>query len=935
MADDKPLLLVDGSSYLFRAYHALPDLRTLDGFPTGAIRGVVGMLRKLANDYQGSPVAVVFDTSGPTFRNQIFADYKANRPPMADDLRVQIQPILDIVEAMGMPLLRKSGVEADDVIGTLAAEATRAGRRAIVSTSDKDMAQLVSDHVTLVNTMTDTELDRAGVVAKYGVAPERIVDYLALMGDAVDNIPGVPKVGPKTAARWIEKYGPLAEVIAHADEVKGMVGENLRASVEQLPLSQQLATIRCDVPLDTGIADLVLGAADEDKLREYFERFEFKAWLEELGATLTEEVADAEPVEYDVILDRAALAGLLDRARAAGKLTLAIETAGSRFMDSRPVGVALGIEAGDAAYVPVAHDYDGAPPQLGWPEFLAAAKPVLEDDTVAKIGQDLKHAKNILARHGVDLAGIAHDTMLESYVLDSVGARRHQLDAVARKYLGIDAPDFKAVADGAGGDSSRRGAVSGGARGDSSRRGAVSGGARGDSPRRRGAKRLAMNDIAVDSAGTYAAARADIATRLHPVLRAKLDATGRLAEVYDGIDRPLLSVLSRIECQGALVDACLLAEQSRELAERMAALAAQAYDAAGQEFNLGSPKQLQEILYDKLDLPVRKKTQTGQRSTAEPVLLELASEGNELPRIILDHRALSKLKSTYTDTLPREISKATGRIHTSYNQAVAATGRLSSENPNLQNIPIRTAEGRRVRRAFVAPEGRKLVAADYSQIELRIMAHLSGDGGLRDAFAAGDDIHRATAAEVFGGDLGDVADDQRRRAKEINFGLIYGMSAFGLAQRLDVTRNVAQGYIDLYFDRYPGVRNYMEQVRAQAGVDGFVETVFGRRLYLPEIRARNATHRQAAERAAINAPMQGTAADIIKRAMVAVDEHLRQSGRDAAMIMQVHDELVLEVAEGDAAPVAAEVSALMRDAADLSVDLVLDVGIGDNWDEAH
>lgn len=897
MAADKPLLLVDGSSYLFRAFYALPDLRTLTGFPTGAIRGVIGMLRKLANDYEGSPVAVIFDVGGKTFRNDLYPEYKANRPRMADDLRVQIQPIFDIVEAMGMPLLRVPDVEADDVIGTLAAEATRTGRRTIISTGDKDMAQLVSEHVTLVNTMTDTELDRDGVIEQYGVPPERIVDYLALMGDSVDNIPGVPKVGPKTAAKWLGTYGSLEEVIAHSGEIKGKIGDNLRDSVGSLPLSQDLATIRCDVDLEVGISELTPRLPDEDKLREHFERYEFKPWLEELGGGVSEP-EPSEPLEIAVVLNRADLDALLARAREAGRLTLAMETTPGRFMDCEPVGVALGVESGDAAYVPVGHDYLGAPVHLGWSEFLEAAGDVLGDAAVAKTGQDLKHAGNILARFGIELAGVGNDTMLESYVLDSVGARRHALEDVAKKYLGREAPTFEALAG-------------------------------------KGAKQRPMNQVDVQEAADYAATRVDLVTRLHETLRPGLDSTGRLAEVYDAIDRPLLGVLSRMERRGALVDAGLLAEQSRELAEGMEGLAERAFDAAGEAFNLGSPKQLQEILYDKLEMPALRKTQKGQRSTAEPVLQELASRGYELPAIILEHRSLSKLKSTYTDSLPHEINQRTGRIHTSYNQAVAATGRLSSADPNLQNIPIRTAEGRRIRQAFVAPPGKKLVAADYSQIELRIMAHLSGDAGLLRAFESGDDIHRATAAEVFGCTLEEVSDDQRRSAKAINFGLIYGMSAFGLGQQLGVTRHVAEEYIARYFQRYPQVHVFMERTRAQAGDDGFVETHFGRRLYLPEINDRNRMRRQAAERAAINAPMQGTAADIIKRAMVAADAFCGDSELDAAMIMQVHDELVLEVADGDVAETVAEVSARMRDAADLAVELVVDVGVGDNWDEAH
>lgn len=898
MAADKPLVLVDGSSYLFRAFHALPDLRTVDGFPTGAIRGVIGMLRKLQADYAGSPIAAVFDASGPTFRNALYADYKANRPRMADDLRVQIQPIFDIVRAMGMPLLTVPEVEADDVIGTLAAAATEAQRNTIISTGDKDLAQLVSPHVTLVNTMTETTLDEAGVAAKFGVPPALIVDYLALMGDASDNIPGVPKVGPKTAAKWLVQHGSLDAVMANADEVKGKVGESLRASLEQLPLARQLTTIRCDVALPTGLADLVPQPADAEALRDYFQRYEFKPWLEELGSAAVPPPSAPSPCEVEVVTTLDGLQAVLDRAAEAGQLTLRLETVGKRFMAAEVVGVALAVESGHAAYIPVGHDYVGAPAQLRWHEFLAAAKPVLEAQAVAKTAQDLKTIKNILWRDGVALAGIANDTMLQSYVLDSVGARRHHLEDVAAKYLGAPAPDLTAITG-------------------------------------KGSKRLPVNALPVEALGKHAGQCVDIATRLHGALRPKLEATGLLATVYDDVDKPLLEVLSRMECQGALVDQALLQKHSDELAARLASLAEQIVAAAGREFNLGSTKQLQEILYDELGLPVLKKTQKGQRSTEESVLLDLAERGHELPRLILEHRSLAKLKSTYTDALPAEINPRTGRIHTSYNQAVAATGRLSSADPNLQNIPIRTQEGRRIRQAFVAPPGKKIVAADYSQIELRIMAHLSGDAGLLQAFEHGDDIHRATAAEVFEVGLGEVTADQRRSAKAINFGLIYGMSAFGLAQQIGVTRHVARGYMDRYFARYPGVAEYMERVRTQARADGFVETAFGRRLYLPELSARSGLRRQAAERAAINAPMQGTAADIIKLAMLAIDEFTRDTPLDVAMVMQVHDELVLEVAAADVPAVVEEARARMRGAAKLAVELVVDVGVGDNWDEAH
>ncbi len=895
MQEDTPLLLVDGSSYLFRAFHALPDLSTADGFPTGALFGVINMLRKLGKDFEGSPVAVVFDASGKSFRNDIYPEYKANRPPMPDDLRRQIEPIHQVIEAMGMPLLIVPDVEADDVIGTLAAQATASRRPTVVSTSDKDMAQLVSDYVTLVNTMSETTLDRDGVASKYGVPPERIVDYLALMGDSVDNIPGVPKVGPKTAAKWIGRFGSLDGVMAGADDVKGKVGENLRATLDQLPLSRELATIRCDVDLPVALADLVPRAPDEDALAELFTRFEFRAWLAELGI----ETDEPPPPErnYVRVTEPAELHAWTGRLREAGRFALAVHTDRGHYMDARIAGLSVAVEPGVAAYLPVGHDLAGAG-QLSLAAVLEALRPLLEDATVPKVGHNLKTARNVLARHDVALAGIASDTMLESYVLDSVGTRRHSLEALATKHLRFETTRYEDIAG-------------------------------------KGAKQLDFPALAVEAATDYAAEEADVALRLHGTLWPRLESTGELQSVYEDIELPLLSVLSRVEQAGALVDAGRLAEQGRELGVRVEALAEQAYEAADQTFNLGSPKQLQEILYDKMGLTPLRKTQTGQRSTAEAVLQEYADRGEDLPRIILDHRQVSKLKSTYTDTLPRQINQRTGRIHTTYGQAVAATGRLASQDPNLQNIPIRTEEGRRIRQAFVAPPGRKLVAADYSQIELRIMAHLSRDDGLVQAFEGGLDVHRATAAEVFGVGVDDVSGDQRRSAKAINFGLIYGMSAFGLARQLRVPRKIAQGYIDRYFARYPGVREYMENTRAQAREAGFVETVYGRRLYLPEINARQPARRQAAERTAINAPMQGTAADIIKRAMIDVDGWLSGAGLDAAMIMQVHDELVFEVAEDDVAALVDGVTERMTRATDLSVGMVVDVGVGDNWDEAH
>jgi DNA polymerase-1 len=897
MTNDKPLVLVDGSSYLFRAFHALPALTTSNGHPTGAIRGVIAMLKRLSKDYAGSPIAVVFDAKGDTFRNELYAQYKANRPPMPEDLRVQIAPIHEIIRAMGIPLLIIDGVEADDVIGTLATEATHKQRDVVISASDKDLAQLVSDHVTLVDTMTDTRLDREGVIAKFGVPPERIVDYLALMGDASDNIPGVPKVGPKTAAKWLVEYGSLDGVIAQAANIPGKVGESLRASLEMLPLSKRLTTIKCDVELDVGIDALTPCHADEPQLRALFGKYEFRGWLDELRSEVD---IPAEAVvgrkRYETILDWSDFDRWIQRIRSCGQFAFDTETTSLDYMQAELVGVSFAIESGHAAYVPVGHDYPAAPVQLPRDEVIARLKPLLEDRALVKIGQNPKYDQNVLKSYGVDLAGVAFDTMLESYVLDSV-ATRHNMDDLAERYLGIKTIRFEDVAG-------------------------------------KGAKQVTFNAVAVDRATEYAAEDADITLRLHEALWPKLTAVPRLRSVFEDIEMPLVGVLSRMERTGALVDGKLLTAQSGELARRMEELAREAFSLAGEEFNLDSPKQLQAIFYDKLGLPVLKKTPGGQPSTAEPVLAELAMD-YPLPRVIMDYRSLTKLKSTYTDKLPLQINARTGRIHTSYHQAVAATGRLSSADPNLQNIPVRTAEGRRIRQAFIAPPGRTLIAADYSQIELRIMAHLSGDAGLRSAFAEGLDVHRATAAEVFATPLGSVTADQRRSAKAINFGLIYGMSAFGLGRQLGVSRAVAQEYIERYFARYPGVRVYMDGVRARAAELGYVETVFGRRLYLPEINASNGVRRQAAERTAINAPMQGTAADIIKRAMIAVDRWIGESSLGVSMIMQVHDELVFEVDNADVEQLSDGVVQRMQGAADLDVALVVDVGRGRNWDEAH
>lgn len=916
-----PVVLVDGSSYLFRAYHALPPLTTSKDHPTGAIKGVISMIRRLEQDFPGSKMVVVFDAKGKTFRHEMYEEYKANRPPMPEDLACQIEPIHEIVKAMGLPMLIVSGVEADDVIGTLANEATSKGIDVVVSTGDKDMAQLVSDHVTLINTMTETRMDRDGVVEKFGVTPEQIIDYLALVGDKVDNIPGVNKCGPKTAVKWLQTYDNLDNLIEHADEIKGKIGEYLREATDSLPLSRELATIRTDVELDFGLEDLKLREQDDDQLLELFREYEFKTWIAELengegnpgnasqaangqassqkaGSTSGQNGGNASHSRnYSVVTNQKTLDGWLKRLREADLFALDTETTSLRYIDAEIVGVSFAIEPGEAAYVPLAHDYMGAPEQLDRNHVLNQLKPLLEDPKLAKVGQNLKYDKNVLANHGINLEGIAEDTMLESYVLNSV-ATRHDMDSLAMYYLNEKTISYESIAG-------------------------------------KGAKQLTFNQIELEQAAPYAAEDADITLRLHQTLKPRLEETGKLASVYREIDLPLVPVLSRMEQRGTLISASTLRQHSQELAERMAELEKEAHDVAGETFNLGSTKQLQALFYDKLGLPVIKKTPKGAPSTAEPVLQELAHE-HELPRLILEHRSLSKLKSTYTDTLPELIHHRTGRVHTSYHQAVTATGRLSSSEPNLQNIPIRSEQGRRIRQAFIAPEGFKLVAADYSQIELRIMAHLSGDKGLLKAFEKGEDIHKATASEVFGVSLDEVSADQRRSAKAINFGLIYGMSAFGLSRQLDVERKLAQQYIDRYFERYPGVLKYMDNIRKQAHDDGFVETLFGRRLYLPEINARNKQMQQAAERTAINAPMQGTAADIIKRAMVEVENWLlREHADDARMTMQVHDELILEVRESALDKIRDGLVKRMSAAADLHVPLLVEAGAGDNWDEAH
>ncbi len=898
------LVLIDGSSYLFRAYHALPKLSSSRGDPTGALLGVLNMINKLCREEPTEHVAVVFDAPGKTFRDAMFEKYKSNRPPMPDELRAQVEPLLTAVQAMGLPLLRIEGVEADDVIGTLCRRAAARGMQVLVSTSDKDMAQLVGDGVTLVNTMSGTVLDREGVKAKFDVWPEQIIDWIALVGDTSDNIPGVPRVGAKTAAKWLNQYGTVDEIIANADAIGGKVGESLRENLDQLHLSRELATIRDDVALPFQPDELKRTEPDVANLRQLYGAFELKALLRQLDEQLTAEIgevaAEVRPVpregKYETVFSQEELEEWLQRIEAAPLVSLDTETTSLDYMKAELVGISLSVTPREAAYIPVGHDYPGAPEQLPLDEVLAALKPFLENPARKKIGHDLKYDAHIFARYGIRLRGMAFDSMLESYVLNSV-AIRHDMDLAARHYLQADTILFEDIAG-------------------------------------KGAKQLTFNEIDVGIAAAYAAEDADVTLRLHERLWGELEKDEPLRKLYLEIEQPLVPVLFGMEQAGVLIDREMLRIQSGELTQKMATLEAMAHELAGGPFNLGSPKQLQEILFGTHGLPVIRKTPKGQPSTAEDVLAELAREF-ELPRLILDYRAMSKLKSTYTDKLPLQISPATGRVHTSYRQAIAATGRLSSTDPNLQNIPIRTPEGRRIRQAFVAPEGQVLLAADYSQIELRIMAHLSGDEGLLGAFAGDEDIHRATAAEVFGVPLAEVSGDQRRAAKAINFGLMYGMSAFGLGKQLGIGRGEAQEYVDLYFERYPGVRRFMDNTRQQAREAGYVETLFGRRLYLPEINDRNPQRRQYAERSAINAPMQGTAADIIKRAMIAVQDWIEESGAPARMIMQVHDELVFEAAEGQAAEVREEIVSRMAAAASLSVPLKVEAGQGPNWDEAH
>ena len=917
-----PIVLVDGSSYLYRAFHIpnLQDLHNSEGMPTGAIRGVISMLKRLLGNENPSRIAVVFDAKGKTFRHDMYKEYKANRPPMPEELQVQIEPLHDMVRALGLPLISESGVEADDVIGTLAKQASEQGHDVLVSTGDKDMAQLVNDRVTLVNTMTDTKMDTEGVVEKFGVAPHQIIEYLALIGDKSDNIPGVPSVGPKTAAKWLNEYETLDEIVKNADTIKGKVGEKFRAHIDQLPMSVDLTTIRCDLDLSTSIDNLEIQDKDIPQLRKLYTQLEFKTWLKKLNEQHGEEdhdgsdevaegsetvkTIDIEEASYELILTKKDFNRWLKRLKQASLIAFDTETDSLDYMQANVVGLSFAVEAGEAAYVPLAHNYPGAPAQLDRDQVLKSLEPIMNDSKAKIIGHNLKYDRSVLLNHGIRLDGIQHDTMLESYVCNSV-ASRHDLDTLCEKHLQHSNIHFEDVAG-------------------------------------KGVKQITFDQVDLDIARDYAAEDADMVLRLHQEFWSELSKKKKQKELYETIELPMLKVLSNIERNGVLIDDKQLAKQGKQLTKRIVEVEKEAFELADGPFNLSSPKQIQEILFEKQGIPVIRKTPKGQPSTAEDVLQELAVD-YPLPKIILEYRTLSKLKSTYVDKLPTLINSNTGRVHTSYHQAVAITGRLSSSDPNLQNIPIRTEEGRRVRQAFVAEKGYKVLAADYSQIELRIMAHLSQDERLCEAFAQGEDIHRATAAEVFGLELEKVESEQRRAAKAINFGLIYGMSAFGLAKQLGITRTEAQQYVSLYFERYPGVKKYMDGIREQARERGYVETLFGRRLYLPDINNKNVQRRQYAERTAINAPMQGTAADIIKRAMINIDAWLedkkpakqKTKQKECIMIMQVHDELVFEVEESVIDSTKDSVVEQMEAAAELSVPLVVDAAIGANWDEAH
>jgi len=902
----KTLLLVDGSSYLYRAYHALPDLRNARGEPTGAIYGVLNMLRRLASDYKPDYLACVFDAKGRTFRDEWYAEYKAHRPPMPDDLTCQIEPLHEAVAALGWPLLMIDGVEADDVIGTLAQQAAAAGMRCVVSTGDKDLTQLVNENVTLINTMSNERLDDAGVEAKFGVPPRLMLDYLTLVGDSVDNVPGVDKVGPKTAVKWLAKYGSLDGVVAHAAEISGVVGENLRRALPWLPQAKKLLTVYCDVPLAVKPEDLTLQPRGEAELAGLFQRFGFKSWLKDAAPEAAAAPAPAAPAQtqgapdpvarsYDTIIDETQLAEWIEVIGAAALVAFDTETTGLDPLTAQLVGMSFCAEPGRAAYLPLAHGYAGAPRQIGIGRALELLRPWLEDPDSPKLGQNLKYDQHVLANHGVALRGVAHDTLLESYVLES--HLRHDMESLALRHLNLPTISYDDVTG-------------------------------------KGAQRIGFEQVSVERATEYSAEDADVTLRLHRCLYPKVQAEAGLEYVYRQIELPAREVLFRMERAGVLIDATQLEAQSRELGQKMMELEHKAYAEAGQPFNLNSPKQIGEIFFERLKLPVLKKTPSGAPSTDEEVLERLAAD-YPLPKTLLEYRALTKLKSTYTDKLPRMVNPSTGRVHTNYAQATAVTGRLASTDPNLQNIPVRTPEGRRIREAFIAPAGCVIVSADYSQIELRIMAHISGDANLLRAFAAGEDVHRHTAAEIFNRELHEVTAEERRYAKVINFGLIYGMSAFGVAQALGLERATAQAYIDSYFTRYPGVARYMQHTRELARERGYVETVFGRRLWLAEIKAGNAARRQGAERAAINAPMQGTAADLIKLSMIAVQDWLDREKLSARLVMQVHDELVLEVPQAELALVRAQLPGLMTGVARLAVPLVVDVGVGANWEQAH
>ncbi len=896
MTNQTPLLLVDGSSYLFRAFHAIPDLRTATGFPTGAIRGVVSMLRKLGQDYLGSPIAVVFDAKGKTFRDRIYPEYKANRPPMPPELARQIEPIHDIVRAMGLPLFIVPDVEADDVIGTLAVQATRMQRHTVISTSDKDMAQLVNEYVTLIDTMSDTTMDIEGVKQKFGVAPGQIIDYLALIGDKIDNVPGVPKVGPKTAGKWLNEYGTKEGVKANADQVKGKIGENLRASLDQLDQSYELVTIKCDVSLDVTVDQLQCQPPNQEELIRLFQLYQFKSYLEDMNGNGS--TSSSAKAQYEILNTVEQLRELVAEIVNQKQVSVSIYTADGDEIEPRIIGIALCVEPTKAAYVPLGTSSSLLVPRVvNQKSVLSLLKPVFEDDSIVKVGRNLKHARKVLAAFDIALSGLQHDVMLKAFVLNNTQSGGYSTNGLAFRYLDIKAVERKDIV-GTG----------------------------------RKAKRI--DEVSAEELLPYTAEKSVLNLLLHNVLSKKLRATSALQKVYDTIEQPLSPVLARIEQNGTLLDRAQLSALSKELAARISTLADQAYELAGVEFNMGSPKQLQEILYDKLHLTAPRKTKTGHRSTAEDVLVRLEHE-HELPGIVLSYRGANVLKSTFVDSLPRQIHPKTGRVHTTYSQAAATSGRVVSYDPNLQNIPVRTEDGRRIRQAFIAPEGYKLLSADYSQIELRVMAHISGDEGLKKAFAENLDIHRATAAEIFGSLYEDVSDEQRRSAKAINFGLIYGMSAFGLGRRLDLDFGVAKIYQDAYFERYEAVRRYMDSTRNHVRNHGYVETAFDRRLYVSDVNAQNMMRRQAAERTAINAPIQGSAADIIKMATIKMDDWLSATGIDARMIMQVHDELVFEVAEAEVDRLANGVRNVMSAAVELEVPLVVDIGIGNNWDEAH